>query len=107
MPKYMIERNIPGAHELTPEQLQGIAGKSNNVLAQMSGVHWIQSFVTEDRITCVYIAPDEAAVRTHAFTGGFPADRVSEIRAVIDPTTAEGALYTTAAHRASGAAGAV
>lgn len=93
MPKYTIERNIPGAHELTPDQLQAIAQKSNAVLSTMPDVHWVQSYVTEDRITCVYIAPDEAAVRSHAFTGGFPADRVSEIRAVIDPTTGEGALY--------------
>jgi hypothetical protein len=93
MPKFLIEREIPGAHDLTPEQLKGIAAKSNAVLAAMSGVQWVQSYITDDRITCVYIAPDEAAVRAHAFNGGFPADRVSEIRAIIDPTTEDGALY--------------
>ena len=93
MPKFMIEREIPGAHELTAEQLRGIAAKSNAVLAKMPGVQWVQSYVTDNRITCVYIAPDEAAVRSHAFNGGFPADRVSEVRAVIDPTTADGSLY--------------
>ena len=94
MQKFLIEREIPGAHELTPEQLQAIAVKSNAVLAGMPGVQWVQSYVTSDRITCVYIAPDEAAVRAHAFNGGFPADRVSEIRAIFDPTTEDGALYT-------------
>lgn len=103
MPKFTIEREIPGAHELTAEQLQGIAAKSNEVLAQMTGVQWVQSYVTENRITCVYIAPDEAAVRSHAFNGGFPADRVSEIRAIIDPTTADGALYSTPRGAAAGA----
>lgn len=105
MPKFTIERNIPGAHLLTPDQLREIAAKSNAVLAGLgTSVQWIQSYVTEDRITCVYIAPDEALIHTHAFNGGFPADRVSEVRAIIDPTTASGGMYVpdvTAAAAAS------
>lgn len=90
MPKYLIEREIPGAGDLTGEQLAAISQKSCGVLQQMGpAVQWVQSYVTGDKITCVYIAPSEALVREHARQGGFPADRVQEIRAVIDPTTAE------------------
>ncbi|MCA1818281.1 MAG: DUF4242 domain-containing protein [Acidobacteria bacterium] len=90
MPKFLIEREIPGAGELTPEQLQAISQKSCGVLRQMGPqIQWVQSYVTGDKVYCVYIAPDETAVREHAAQGGFPANRVSEIKSVIDPTTAE------------------
>jgi len=90
MPKYVIERNIPGAGKLTQEQLAGISQKSCGVLKQMGPqVQWVESFVTDDKIYCVYIAPDEAAVREHATRGGFPADSVAQVRRMIDPTTAE------------------
>lgn len=90
MPKYMIERELPGAGKLSSEQLQAISQKSNSVLSSMNGtVVWQQSYVTEDKIYCVYIAPDEAAVLKHAKDGGFPANRVSKVSSVIDPTTAE------------------
>ena len=91
MPKYLIEREIPGAGDLTPEQLQGISQKSCGVLKEMGPqIQWVESYVTGDKVYCVYIAPDEAAVREHAERGGFPANRVSEIKRMIDPTTAEG-----------------
>lgn len=89
MPKFVIEREIAGAGKLTPEQLQGISRKSCGVLEGMPKVQWLHSYVTDDRIYCVYIAPDEAAVREHAARGGFPANRVSRIRTTIDPTTSE------------------
>ena len=89
MPKYVIEREIPGAGKLSPEQLQAISQKSCGVLKGLPAVQWLQSFVTDDKIYCVYIAPDEAAVREHATRGGFPANTVSRIRTMIDPTTAE------------------
>jgi hypothetical protein len=89
MPKFVIEREIPGAGKLSPEQLQAISQKSCGVLKGMPGVQWVQSFVTDDKIYCVYIAPDEAAVREHAKQGGFPANRVSRVRTMIDPTTSE------------------
>ena len=90
MPKYLIEREIPGAGDLTREQLAAISQKSCGVLQELGPqVQWVQSYVTGDKITCVYIAPSEALVREHARQGGFPADRVEEIKAVIDPTTAE------------------
>jgi hypothetical protein len=91
MPKFLIEREIPGAGELTPGELQAISQKSCGVLRELGPqVQWVESYVTGDKIYCVYIAPDEAAVREHATRGGFPANRVSEIRRMIDPTTAEG-----------------
>lgn len=91
MPKYLIEREIPGAGKLTPEQLRAISQKSCAVLTKLGPqVQWLESYVTDDKIYCVYIAPDEQAVREHAKQGGFPANRVSEIKSVIDPTTAEG-----------------
>ena len=90
MPKYIIEREIPGAGNLSPRELQAISQKSCGVLAQMGPqIQWVQSYVTGDKIYCVYIAPNEAAVREHARQGGFPANPVSEVKSVIDPTTAE------------------
>lgn len=90
MPKFLIEREIPGAGNLTPEELQGISQTSCGVLQKMGPqIQWLQSYVTGDKIYCVYIAPNEAMIREHALAGGFPANRVSEIKTVIDPTTAE------------------
>jgi hypothetical protein len=90
MPKYVIEREIPGAGKLTPQELKAISQKSCGVLSDMGPqIQWLQSYVTGDKVYCVYIAPNEAMVREHAKQGGFPADRVSEVRAIIDPTTAE------------------
>jgi predicted Rdx family selenoprotein len=90
MPKYLIERNIPGAGQLTAEQLQGISQTSCGVLQKLGPeIQWVQSYVTGDKVTCVYIAPNEEIVREHARQGGFPADQVLEIRSIIDPTTAE------------------
>ena len=90
MPKFIIEREIPGAGSLTREQLQGISQTSCGVLKALGPqIQWIESYVTADKVYCVYIAPDEAAVREHARQGGFPANRVSEVRGIIDPTTAE------------------
>ena len=91
MPRFVIERDIPGAGNLTPAELHGISQKSCNVLRGMGPqIQWVESYVTQDKVYCVYIAPDEAAVREHAKQGGFPANRVSEVKSVIDPTTAEG-----------------
>ena len=90
MPKYIIEREIAGAGKLTPEQLQGVSQKSCSVLKKLGPqIQWIESYVTNDKVYCVYIAPDEATVREHAKQGGFPANRVSEVKGIIDPTTAE------------------
>jgi hypothetical protein len=90
MPRFVIERDIPGVGKLTSEQLQGISQKSCSVLRELGPqVQWVHSYVTDDKIYCVYIAPDQAAVRKHAEMGGFPANSISEVRAVIDPTTAE------------------
>jgi len=89
MPKFLIEREIPGAGKLTPEELQGISQKSCGVLRTMPQVQWVESYVTDDKVYCVYIAPDEKAVRDHASKGGFPANRISAIRRMIDPTTAD------------------
>jgi hypothetical protein len=90
MPKYVIERDIPGAGKLTHDQLQGISEKSCGVLKNLGPkIQWVESYVTDDKVYCVYIAPDEAMVREHAKQGGFPANRVSEVRRMIDPTTAE------------------
>lgn len=91
MPKYLIERNIPEAGKLSPAEIQAIAQKSCSVLGDMGPkIQWIQSAVTDNAIYCTYIAPNEAVVREHARRGGFPADRVMEIRTIFDPTTAEG-----------------
>jgi hypothetical protein len=90
MPKFVIERDIPGAGQLSPIELQGIAQKSCSVLRELGPqVQWLHSYVTDDKIYCVYIAPNLELVREHARRGGFPADRVSEVRGIIDPTTAE------------------
>jgi len=90
MPKYVIEREIPGAGKLTASELQGISAKSCGVLQDLGpSIQWVQSYVTDDKIYCVYIAPNEALVREHARQGGFPANKVSEVRTTIDPTTAE------------------
>ena len=91
MPKYVIEREIPDAGKLSSQQLQAISQKSCGVLKQLGPqIQWIQSYVTDDKIYCVYIAPNEEMVCEHAQQGGFPANRVSEVKQVIDPTTAEG-----------------
>ncbi len=90
MPKYVIEREIPGAGSLTAEQLKGISQTSCGVLRNLGPeIQWVQSYVTGDKIYCVYIAPNEALIREHATQGGFPANSVSEVMTVIDPTTAE------------------
>ena len=90
MPKFVIEREIAGAGKLAPAELRGVSQKSCGVLSQLGPqIQWVESYVTDDKIYCVYIAPDEAMVREHARLGGFPANRVSEVRAIIDPTTAE------------------
>ena len=90
MPKYVIERDIPGAGSLSAADLQAISQKSCGVLSRMGPhIQWLQSYVTGDKVYCIYIAPDEKAVREHAQQGGFPANRVSEIKSIIDPTTAE------------------
>ena len=90
MPKFIIEREIPGAGKLSPQELQGISQKSCGVLNAMGPqIQWVQSYVTDDKIYCVYIAPNEAMVREHAKQGGFPANKVSQVRSAIDPTTAE------------------
>ncbi|MBC7909208.1 MAG: DUF4242 domain-containing protein [Pyrinomonadaceae bacterium] len=90
MPKFIIEREIPGAGDLTEEELQAISQKSCSVLGQMGPqIQWVQSFVTGDKVYCVYIAPDEEMVAEHARQGGFPANKISRVKSVIDPTTAE------------------
>jgi len=90
MPKYVIERELPGAGKLSPPELQAVSQKSCGVLSNLGpSIQWVQSYVTDDKIYCVYIAPNEEMVREHAVQGGFPANKISEIRAVIDPTTAE------------------
>ena len=90
MPKYVIEREIPGAGDLSASDLQGISQTSCGVLSDMGpAVQWLESFVTADKIYCVYIAPSEELVREHAARGGFPANRISEVKTMIDPTTAE------------------
>jgi hypothetical protein len=90
MPKFVIERDIPKAGSLSSEQLQAISQKSCGVLREMgTQIQWVQSYVSDDKIYCIYVAPDEDAVRQHAQQGGFPANRISQIRSVIDPTTAE------------------
>jgi len=90
MPKYVIEREIPGACALSAAELQGISQKSCGVLSNMGPqIQWVQSYVTGDKIYCVYIAPNADMVREHARQGGFPANSVSEVKTIIDPTTAE------------------
>jgi hypothetical protein len=92
MPKFVIERELTGAGKLPRQELQAISQKSCGVLREMGPqIQWVQSFVTDDKIYCIYIAPDEDAVKTHARKGGFPANRISQVRSMIDPTTAEAA----------------
>jgi cell division inhibitor SulA len=91
MPKYVIERDIPNIGSVTPEQVIAISQKSCNVLNNLGPkIQWLHSYVTQDKIYCVYIAPNEEMVREHARQGGFPANRISEVKLVIDPTSAEG-----------------
>jgi Protein of unknown function (DUF4242) len=90
MPKYVIEREIPGAGKLTAEQLKAVSQTSCGVLSEMGPkIQWVHSYVTDDKIYCIYNAPDEATVREHASKGGFPANSVAQVRSIIDPTTAE------------------
>ncbi|MHB8763110.1 MAG: DUF4242 domain-containing protein [Deferrisomatales bacterium] len=91
MPKFVIERTLPDAGKLSPQDLTGISQKSCDVLRGLGPqIQWVESYVTDNKIYCVYIAPDEAMVREHAKQGGFPADAVNVVRRIIDPTTAEG-----------------
>jgi hypothetical protein len=90
MPKYVIEREIPGASKFTTEQLKGISQTSCGVLRKLgSEIQWVHSYVAGDKIYCIYIAPNEEMIKEHASQGGFPANRISEIATIIDPTTAE------------------
>jgi len=90
MPKFVIEREIPGAGKLSAQELQGISGKSCSVLKDLGPqIQWLHSYVTGDKIYCVYIAPSEELVREHAKRGGFPANKISKVATIIDPTTAE------------------
>ena len=90
MPKYVIEREIPGAGKLSAQDLQGISQKSCGVLNEMGPqIQWVQSYVTNDKVYCVYIAPNEDAIREHAKKGGFPTSSIAEVKSVIDPTTAD------------------
>ena len=90
MPKFLIEREIPGAGDLSPQELQAISQKSCGVLRELGPqIQWVESYVTGDKVYCVYVAPNEEMIREHARQGGFPANRVSEIKRMIDPTTAE------------------
>ncbi len=90
MPKYIIEREIPGAGALSATELQGISQKSCSILKNMGPqIQWVESFVTDDKVYCTYIAPNAEEIRQHAQEGGFPANKISQIRSVIDPTTSE------------------
>ncbi len=90
MPRFVIERSLAGAGKLPPQELKAISQKSCSVLRELGPeINWVESYVTDDKIYCVYVAPDEDRVREHARKGGFPADRVAQVRAVISPTTAE------------------
>ena len=90
MPKYVIERELPGAGQLSPQQLQAVSQTSCGVLRKLGPeIQWVHSYVTQDKIYCIYIAPNEALIREHASQGGFPANRISEISSMIDPTSAE------------------
>ena len=91
MPRYVIERDLPGAGKLSTDDLRGVSQKSCGVLQQMGPqIQWVESYVTADKIYCVYVAPNEEMIRQHATKGGFPANKISEVKAVIGPTTAEG-----------------
>ena len=91
MPKYIIERELPGAGELGDDQIQGISQKSCQVLNELGPqIQWVESFVTDDKIYCVYNAPNKEMIEKHAEKGGFPANKISQVRRIIDPTSAEG-----------------
>lgn len=91
MPKYIIERELPGAGNLGDDQIQGISQKSCQVLSELGPqIQWVESFVTDDKIYCVYIAPNKDLIEKHAQEGGFPANKISQVRRMIDPTSAEG-----------------
>ena len=91
MPKYLIERELPGAGDLGDDQIQGISQKSCQVLGELGPqIQWVESFVTDDKIYCVYIAPSKELIEKHAQQGGFPANKISKVRRIIDPTSAEG-----------------
>jgi hypothetical protein len=91
MPKYIIEREIPGAGKLTSDELAGISRRSCAIIHELGpDIQWMESFVTPDKLYCIYIARDEEIIRRHAFEGGFPANRISEVKRVIDPATSEG-----------------
>jgi Protein of unknown function (DUF4242) len=90
MPKYVIERELPGAGDLSSEDLHAISQKSNQVLAELGPeIRWLSSYVTDDKIYCVYVAPDEDILQEHARCGGFPANKISKVSTVIDPSTGE------------------
>ena len=90
MPKFVIERDLPGAGSLSPDQLQAVSQKSCGVLKNLGPqIQWLQSYVTQDKIYCIYIAPNEKLIREHATQGGFPANKISEVKTIIDPTTSE------------------
>ena len=90
MPKYVIERELPGAGQLSPQQLQAVSQTSCGVLRKLGPeIQWVHSYVTQDKIYCIYNAPNEQLIREHAKQGGFPANRISEVKSVIDPTTSE------------------
>lgn len=90
MPKYVIERDIPGAGNLSAADFQAVSQKSCSVLRNMGpAIQWVESYVTGDKVYCIYIAPNEQMIREHAAAGGFPANRISEVKRMIDPTTAE------------------
>ena len=90
MPKYVIERNLPGAGDLTADELRSISQKSNKVIAELGPeLRWLTSYVTDDKLYCVYVAPDKDIIEEHARCGGFPADRITEVSVVIDPSTGD------------------
>ena len=90
MPKYVIERNLPGAGDLTADELRSISQKSNKVIAELGPeLRWLTSYVTDDKLYCVYVAPDKDVIEEHARCGGFPADRITEVSVVIDPSTGD------------------
>ena len=89
MPKFVIERDMPNAGKLTREELHAASRKSADVMEEMGQIHWVQSYVTDEKIYCVYVAPDEDTVRAHAKQAGLPADKISQVRSIVDATTAE------------------
>jgi hypothetical protein len=90
MPKYVIERELPGAGKLSDQEIKGISNKSCQVLSQLGPqIQWVESFVTDDKIYCVYISPNKEMIEKHAAEGGFPANKISEVKRIIDPTSSE------------------